>query len=99
MAFDDLARHMRARDGGSMSTSTDPNLMMVEASERASASQRTSDLILGPLLLAGGLVMLVLATKVAHAGGYVGLLWVGGGASLLGGGKQLWRGLVRSARA
>jgi hypothetical protein len=64
MGFDDLARHMKARDGGTMSTSTDPNLMMVEASERAQAQQLLRDLVLGPMLLIGGALVMVLWFRV-----------------------------------
>jgi hypothetical protein len=70
MGFDDLARRMRARDGGSLSTSTDPNLMMVEATERAQSSQR-SGLILRPLFLVGGILLLgfaVLSLSAASRG-------------------------------
>ena len=99
MGFDDLARHMKARDGGKLSAFTDPNLMMVEAGERAQSSERTSGLVLGPLLVVGGLVMLVLALSVHRVASEAQLpwwwiyIWPAGAGAVIVGGIKLWRGL------
>lgn len=99
MGFDDLARHMKARDGGKLSGYTDPNLMMVEASERAQSSDRTSNLVLGPLLFVGGIVMLALmglTSLNAYRQGAIVIWvapWVLACIAVIGGAHKTWRGI------
>ena len=45
MSFEDLAKHMSARDGSALSDARDPQQMMVEARRAKRKQQRTSDLI------------------------------------------------------
>lgn len=59
MGFDDLARHMASRDG----TKAKPgpitaDAFLAEAAESDRRLSRKRDLILGPILLVGGLVVL-----------------------------------------
>jgi hypothetical protein len=62
MAFDDLARHMAARDGKKMAQAQPASIdqFMAEAADADRRMNRKRDLILGPILLVGGLVMLTL---------------------------------------
>ena len=62
MAFDDLARHMASRDGKKVAQTQPAGIdqFMAEAAEADRRMNRKRDLILGPLLLVGGLVMLTL---------------------------------------
>jgi hypothetical protein len=57
VGFDDLAKHMAARDGRqkSQARATDPDQIVAEALKSDRRANRTRDLVLGPLLLAGGL--------------------------------------------
>src|SRR5262245_27399910 len=61
MAFDDLARHMASRDKRVLSKAASADEMVAEAAQRHRSQARQRDLILGPALLVGGLVGLVLA--------------------------------------
>jgi hypothetical protein len=57
MGFEDLAKHMAARDGRKKSSgqATDPDQIVAEAIKSDHRASRTRDLVLGPILLAGGL--------------------------------------------
>lgn len=93
MGFDDLARHMASRDGKKGSASTDPAQMLAEAAQSARRMQRMRDLILGPILLVGGIVVGLLAYSIGTRDQLVVYL---GGAALLGiaaGGGMLARGV------
>ncbi len=58
MAFDDLARHMAARDGKKPTQPASVDDFLAEAIESERRLSRKRDLILGPVLLLGGLVIL-----------------------------------------
>jgi len=61
MGFDDLARHMAARDGKKPKAgAANIDNFVAEAAELDRQLARKRDLILGPVLLVGGLVILVL---------------------------------------
>ena len=70
MGFDDLARHMAARDGRKKARveSSDPDQIVAEAMKSDRRMSRTRDLVLGPLLLVGGLGIGVLAYGIAASG-------------------------------
>lgn len=97
MSFEDLAKHMSARDGGKLSTASNPRQMMVEAARAKRSHQRTSDLILGPLMLLCGitLVVLTLAAMVLNSrgGGFVVVYYGAIFAMIAGGGHKLVRGI------
>ena len=64
MAFDDLARHMASRDKkklGKVGSAADFVAQEAKAERRMN---RTRDLILGPILLGGGLLLVVLKLLV-----------------------------------
>ena len=64
---------MSARDGGKLSKATSVEGMAAEALAATHAAQRTRNLILGPLLLVGGLIIGVLAYwLVTHRQMYYG---------------------------
>jgi hypothetical protein len=98
MSFEDLARHMSARDGVSLSSASDPRQMMIEAQRAKRRHQRTRDLILGPLLLLCGLAGIALTAAnvlmVSENGGGFVFIYYGAilGAFAAGAGK-LARGL------
>lgn len=60
MGFDDLARHMASRDGKKPVGAQSVEQIMAEAAEAEHRLNRKRDLILGPVLLIGGLVILTL---------------------------------------
>jgi hypothetical protein len=62
MSFDDLAKHMAARDRNKKLTTPRGNVdeIVAEAAKAARRMSRTRDLILGPLLLVGGITIAVL---------------------------------------
>jgi hypothetical protein len=60
MGFDDLARHMASRDKKALSKAASADQMVAEAARADRRQSRSRDLILGPLLLAGGLVAQVI---------------------------------------
>jgi len=55
MGFDDLARHMAARDKRTLSTGSADEIV-VDAAKANRRMARSRDLILGPLLIVGGIV-------------------------------------------
>jgi hypothetical protein len=57
MAFDDLARHMASRDGKKTSQPETVDQFLAEAAAENRRLDRKRDLILGPVLLIGGLVI------------------------------------------
>jgi hypothetical protein len=98
MSFEDLAKHMSARDGGKLSGASDARQMMVEARRASRRPQRRSDLILGPLMLVCGisLIALTLGAMVlsAKGGGYI-IVYYGAIISLIAGGaRKLIRGIA-----
>jgi hypothetical protein len=63
MGFEDAAKRMRAQHGGDVGGNPlliDPDRMIADAVEAEKRSQRVKDLVLGPLLLVGGIVVGVL---------------------------------------
>ncbi len=58
MGFDDLARHMASRDGKKAAQTGSVEQLVAEAAEADRRLDRKRDLILGPVLLIGGLVIL-----------------------------------------
>jgi hypothetical protein len=62
MAFDDLARHMASRDGKKKLAAHAGNAdqIVADAAKAHRRMSRTRDLILGPILLVGGAIILVL---------------------------------------
>jgi len=56
MGFDDLARHMAARDKRALRPVPSADVLVAEAARHDRRMTRTRDLILGPLLLIGGIV-------------------------------------------
>ena len=60
MGFDDLARHMAGRDKRKLSSAASADELVAEAAHADRRMTRTRDLILGPVLLAGGVVLCVL---------------------------------------
>jgi len=60
MAFDDLARHMASRDGKKQVQPVNLDQFAAETAESNRRLDRTRDLILGPILLVGGLIILAL---------------------------------------
>ena len=73
MAFEDVAKRMKPGRGGQVADAQpiDPDQIIAEAQRAARRSARTSDLILGPMLLAGGAGILWLCYAVAKQGGYM----------------------------
>ncbi len=71
MAFDDLAKHMAARDGKKKLASPpgDVDQILAAAAAADRRMNRTRDLVLGPLLLIGGLAVGILVWSVRAAGG------------------------------
>jgi O-antigen/teichoic acid export membrane protein len=68
MAFDDLAKHMAARDGRKNAGPVDPHKIMAEAAEADRRQTRQRNLILGTILVIGGLIGLVMfALYIADA--------------------------------
>lgn len=68
MGFDDLAKHMAARDRRALSKAGNASEIMAEAASAERRMNRTRDLILGPIMLAGGLLYFVLViTLFVHA--------------------------------
>jgi hypothetical protein len=60
MAFEDAAKRMggkRGRQAGDGATVTDPDQIMADAVKAARRSSKIRDLVLGPILLVGGLVV------------------------------------------
>src|SRR5688572_27640767 len=74
MGFEDLAKHMAARDGRKKSQvqATDPDRIVAEALKSDRRMRRTRDLVLGPLLLAGGLGLGLIVYSVLRGGGDTG---------------------------
>jgi uncharacterized membrane protein len=70
MGFDDLAKHMAARDGRKKvhSASANADQIVTEAIKADQRMNRIRDLVLGPILLVGGLGIEVLVFKVAAIG-------------------------------
>ncbi|MGE0396601.1 MAG: hypothetical protein AB7T06_07795 [Kofleriaceae bacterium] len=95
MAFDDLAKHMAAREGRQVAAPTDANEFMRRAAEENRRIDKRNDIILGAILLLGGLGVGTLALQVSmDGGGRTGLL----GASVGGviwGAQRLFRGFTR----
>jgi hypothetical protein len=62
MAFDDLAKHMASRDGKRKLGQPvgNPDQIVADAAKADRRMSRTRDLILGPLLVVGGAIVLVL---------------------------------------
>lgn len=60
MGFDDLARHMAGRDKRTLNTAASADELVADAAQADRRMTRTRDLILGPVLLVGGLVLCVL---------------------------------------
>lgn len=71
MGFDDLAKHMAARDGRKKvhSASADADQIVAEALKADGRMNRIRDLVLGPMLLVGGLGIDVLILSAAASGG------------------------------
>ena len=97
MSFEDLAKHMSARDGGKLSGASDPRQMMVEARRASRRQQRRSDLILGPLMLVCGISLIALTVSAMvlgrKGGGYV-VVYYGAILSMIAGGaRKLIRGI------
>lgn len=71
MAFDDLARRMGASPGtggSSGSATVDPDQIIAEAQIAARRAARLRDFVLGPLLLVGGVIIVLLWINVrVHA--------------------------------
>jgi hypothetical protein len=67
MAFDDLARHMAARDKKKLATAKSARQIVAEAAESDRRMARQRDLILGMLLLAIGIAGCVFAILLANA--------------------------------
>jgi len=57
MAFDDLARHMAKRDG-KQAPSGDAQQILADAARADQRMSRSRDLILGPIMMVGGLLIL-----------------------------------------
>ena len=67
MAFDDLARRLGARPGvGGAAGTTDPDQIIAEAQSAARRAAQLRDLVLGPLLLAGALLVMVLWISITR---------------------------------
>lgn len=98
MSFEDLARHMSSRDGVTLSAARDPRQMMIEAQRAKRRQQRTSDLILGPLLLLCGITGIVLTAASAFAlrddgGGFIVIYYGAILSAFAAGAGKLGRGL------
>ncbi|HEY4178631.1 MAG TPA: hypothetical protein VGM90_17415 [Kofleriaceae bacterium] len=103
MAFDDLAKHMAARDGNKKAmVSGDGNQIVAEAAKANARLNRQRDLILGPILLVGGLVCLAFglftvmddsAQLPSENLRLVLSVISGGAAGVIIGGRKLSRGL------
>lgn len=102
MSFEDLAKHMSARDGGKLSQASDPRQMMVEAGRAKRRHQRTRDLILGPLMLACGITGVVMTVAaiamVSVRGGFVIVYYGAILGLIIGGVKKLIRGIAACFR-
>jgi hypothetical protein len=79
MGFEDAAKRMRAQHGkdvGGNPLLIDPERMIADAVEAEKRSQRVKDLVLGPLLVAGGVVVGVLMySTLMQAVAETGSLW------------------------
>jgi hypothetical protein len=107
MAFDDLAKHMAARDGKKKAMITgDANQIIAEAAKANARLNRQRDLILGPLLLVFGvgvcaawLYMFLVGFDELGRANQGGVFRIAIGALLIGpfavflGSKKLIRGL------
>src|SRR5262245_44169562 len=70
MGFDDLAKHMAARDGRkkAQAQTTDPDRIVAEAVKSDRRMSRIRDLVLGPLLLVGGLAVGLIVYSAVRGG-------------------------------
>lgn len=109
MAFDDLARHMAARDKKRVAPAgATADEIVAEMAKADRRMDRTRNLVLGPILLLGGLVIGTLyalyvldaVDVLPHPARHEGEFWIwSNGAIVLAGGmiivgaRQLYRGL------
>ena len=108
MGFDDLAKHMAARDGKKkVLSSGDGDQIIAEAAKADARMNRQRDLILGPILFVGGLASLALCVLLLiddkggierHDVRLIAMLMGGAGAGIVVGGRKLIRGLRNKSR-
>ena len=108
MAFDELARHMAARDKKKLASNATADELVAEMAKAERRMDRTRNLVLGPILLLGGLIIgtlyllyfldaLDIAPHPQRHEGDVWILWYGApvfvGSMIVVGARQLYRGL------
>jgi hypothetical protein len=91
MGFDDLARHMAARDGKKAApVAGNAKDFIAQAQAENRRLDRRNNLILGAILLVGGIGCGILGLVLASEGGRVPFLLGGSAVGVIVGAQRIW---------